>query len=214
MAVNPGNRMKYSRLFSFVSIVSIFTAGCASVSTAPAPVSAPPVETPKSAAAVPAPAPTPRPACRTLSEITNTVTPPDLYDDMVQCAKQSQYEKGADLFALAGTYTFYDALRVEDTSAHRAHGLLLQESLNSLDISRKNALKGEIKKTLGSAEKLASACAEVSRVGAPGYYPAYMVRFGKNGAAEAKSGTGLIENVDPKANWEAALTKFLHCPGL
>jgi hypothetical protein len=214
MAVNPGNRMKYSRLFSLVSIVSIFTAGCASVSTAPAPITVPPAETPRSAAAVPAPAPAPKPSCKSLSEIANTVTPPDLYDDMVQCAKQSQYEKGASLFALAGTYTFYDALRVEDASAHRAHGLLLQESLNSLDIARKNALKGEIKKTLGSAEKLTAACAEVSRIGPPAYYPGYMVRYGKNGAAEAKSGAGLIGNVDSKANWETALTKFLHCPGL
>lgn len=205
--------MTFCKTVSIVSLLAILVAGCASTPAPTVAASAPTASAANSGNAAVV-MPLPKPTCRDIAEIGNTLTPPVLYDDMVECAKESQYEKGVSLFALAGSYTFYDALRVEDTSAHRAHSQLLQESLDSLDLSRKDALKAEIKKTLGSAEKMSALCGTVAHIGAPEYYPAYMVRLGTNGAAEATSGAGLIKGIDLATAWKTSLDRFLHCPAM
>src|SRR6266511_4934720 len=59
--------------------------------------------------------------CENISSVDNTHTPPDIYKSMVKCAEKGDYAAAIYLFALAGTYTYYDRLRVVDTTAHQAH---------------------------------------------------------------------------------------------
>lgn len=151
--------------------------------------------------------------CQDVSALRSTDTPPDLYRGMVECVRQDNYAYAVYLFALAGTYTYYDALRVSDSSAHQAHSVLLQRSLSSLGKSKRDLLFEELRKTLGNKEKLPGVCAEVSRIGAPHYYPRYMVQHGMNAFFGRKAGDdGLVKNFNSRTAWEKSMIRYLHCP--
>ena len=196
-----------SRLFLLFSALSLVIAGCTTTS-------APPANTPQDKAAgtdgkTPA---LPAPTCKSVDAIGKKTIPPEIYDDMRQCALTENYDKGVALFALAGAYSFYDALRMEDPLTAQVRTDLLRDSLNSLDLPHKTALNDAIMGVLDNDEKLASICKEVARAGPPSYYPAYMILQGKDGAATVKSGGGLFTPHDTKATWAAAFNGFLHCP--
>jgi hypothetical protein len=119
---------------------------------------------------------------------------------MVECARLSKYGEGASLFALAGTYSYYDALRVADPGKHAAHTALIRQSMAKLKSDKKRELKDEIRKSLSNQDKLSVICKEVKDVGPPNYQPRYM------------AGSGSVKNIDAANGWKTALTNFLHCP--
>jgi hypothetical protein len=194
-----------SRLF-LSSTLLLALGGCATTSTQPA-------VTPQSEAGETGDtnAASPLPVCKGIADTGNKVSPPEIYDDMRQCALAGNFDKGVALFSLAGAYTFYDALRVEDASTFSVRTDLLRDSLDSLDPPRKAAFKEAIKGALGNDEKRASICKDVMRAGPPDYYPTYMILQGKDGAAVVKSKGGLIAPFDAKTAWSEALNRFLHC---
>src|SRR5262245_23451831 len=71
--------------------------------------------------------------CIPISDLKNTYTPPDLYMGMLECVNQENYSSAIFFFALAGTYAYYDTLRVADLTAHDAKSILVSASLRSLD---------------------------------------------------------------------------------
>jgi hypothetical protein len=140
-------------------------------------------------------------SCTPVSQLGNKVAPPEIYDHMVECARLSKYREGAFLFALAGTYSYYDALRVADAGKHAAHTALIRQSMAKLKSAKKNELKDEIRKSLSNQDKLTEVCKEVKDVGPPNYQPRYM------------AGNGSVKSIDVANGWKTALTNFLHCPG-
>ena len=58
--------------------------------------------------------------CVTLSEVTNEETPADIYPGVAACVKSGAYQKAALLYAVAGTFGYFDQLRVSDSSARQA----------------------------------------------------------------------------------------------
>ena len=152
--------------------------------------------------------------CAPISDLKNSYTPPDLYNGMVECINQDNYTFAVYLFALAGTYSFFDSLRVVDTTAHDAHSVLLGESLGSLDSSKKDALMNELQNTLGNSDKLPEICNELTRIGAPQYYPSYMIQHGMNAIINSSTEDALVKNFDSDTAWKTALDGYLHCPNL
>lgn len=152
--------------------------------------------------------------CGPAASLKNTDTPPDIYAGMVDCAKNGRYADAVFFFALAGTYTYFDSLRVADETAHQAHAVLLQESMEALDETMKAQFKKALYAMLGDAGRLPSVCTEISRVGAPNYFPRYMIQHGMGAVLGSNSSDGLVKEFNADAAWAKALTSYLHCPTL
>jgi len=150
--------------------------------------------------------------CVPISDLKNTFTPPDLYNGFVECINQDNYSSAVFFFALAGTYAYYDNFRVADITAHDAKSVLIQQTLVSLDSIHKNAFEQELQNTIGNSDKLLEICNEISRIGAPQYYPRYMIQHGMNAFTDGNSGDGLAKNFDSDTAWKTSLDSYLHCP--
>ena len=152
--------------------------------------------------------------CGDVSTLKNTYTPPDLYGGMVKCIKAGNYAAAVEFFALAGTYSYFDGLRVVDDTAHQAHSVLLQESLESVGVTAKTAFMQALQNTLGNHDKLPAVCRDIIHIGAPQYYPRYMVQHGMNAILDTNAGDGLVKDFDASAAWKKALGAYLHCENL
>lgn len=70
--------------------------------------------------------------CLKIEAFRNTYTAADLYQSSVACVKQGDLESAVYTFSLAGAYSYYDSMRVTDSSAHQAQTVLLMNFGNSL----------------------------------------------------------------------------------
>lgn len=149
--------------------------------------------------------------CIAPSELNSQLTPPDLYNGMVQCIKDQQYANGVYLFALAGTYSMYDTKRVSDSTAHQAHSVLAMNARNSVKESDYNKFLQAVKETFTRTEGLAMVCDRVKEIGVPNYHPTYMIQHGMGAFVGPKSSNGLVSEFDSEKAWTAALNGYLHC---
>lgn len=152
--------------------------------------------------------------CLTSSELKNTYTPPDLYNGMVQCIKNGRDKDAAFLFALAGTYSTYDTLRVSDATAHQAHSVLAMRAREAVEPSEYQRFFEVVKSTLGDPGKLPGVCREINSIGAPNYQPMYMVQHGMSAFIGANSGSGLVGHFNSTSAWRKSLESYLHCPNI
>jgi len=152
--------------------------------------------------------------CVPISDLKNTYTPPDLFKGMVECLDQDNYSSAIFFFALAGTYAYYDTLRVADSTAYDALSVLIQQSLVSLNSTQKDAFQQEFQKTFGNPDNLPALCDELMRIGAPQYYPRYMIQHGMNAFAGGNSSDELVKGFDSDTAWIKSLDEYIHCPNL
>jgi len=152
--------------------------------------------------------------CVPISGLKNTFTPPDLYNGMTECINQGNYSSAAFFFALAGTYAYYDTLRVADVTAHDAKDVLIQQNVRSLDDIQRETVGLEIQNTLENPDKLPAVCDELLRIGAPQYHPRYMIQHGMNAITGGNTEDELVKDFDSDAAWIKALTDYIHCPNL
>jgi hypothetical protein len=151
--------------------------------------------------------------CGDVYTLKNTYTPPDLYGGMLKCINAGRFSQAVYFFALAGTYTWFDGLRVVDESAAQAHSALLQESLDSLGVTAKTAFTEALQSSLGKPDKLPLICKELKRIGPPNYFPRCMVQHGMAAVIGDKVGDGLVPDFDASSAWKKALGGYLHCDG-
>lgn len=149
--------------------------------------------------------------CVNSSKLSNMATPVDLYRGVAACIKEENYSNGAFLFAMAGVYGHYDIQRVEDRTGHQAIMVMLMGVLGGLDEISREKLSAEAQKMLDHPDNLRITCNEIMRLGAPGFYPSYMVNHGLKAFMGAEK-SGLIQNFDAKSAWQKALVSYLHCP--
>jgi SepF-like predicted cell division protein (DUF552 family) len=152
--------------------------------------------------------------CIGAHEVENKYTPTDLYKAVSKCANSGMYEEGTFLFAVAGVYGRFDALRVEDKSAHQAVVVASTETLSRLDKDKQTAFMKSLKATLDNPEGLAAVCKEIVRIGPPNYFPRYMIQHGIGSLLKEGAGDGLSKDFNAKAAWEQSLNDYLHCPGI
>lgn len=150
--------------------------------------------------------------CAKPSKITSRYSPADLYRGLGVCVKKANYKDGAFLFALAGVYGRFDALRVSDTTAHQALGVLKIQTLGPIDKARREDLMAEVSNIIGDSENLHMTCNKIRKIGAPTYHPVYMIQHGMKAFTGGRTNRGLVENFDSHAAWDRALESYLHCP--
>ena len=149
--------------------------------------------------------------CEDAHTLKNTYTPLDLYAAMQACVKSKQYEEAGLFFALAGAYGTYDRMRVRDKSSHQAIQVLKMAYASDLPEDFKNHL-GQL-----SGTNLAPLCAAMRQVGAPSYFPSYMIEHGLGTIRANLEGvkpkdSPLDDSMDPQQRWQEALDSYLHCP--
>lgn len=150
--------------------------------------------------------------CADSGGLKNVYSPADLYQGLARCIGDGNYERGVLLFALAGVYGRYDTLRVADETAHQATTVLRMTYLDSFDEAKKLAFLGKLKEVLGTPDGLKNICSEVRRIGAPAYFPRYMIQHGMGAVLDDIPKDGLVAGFDPESGWETSLDSYLHCP--
>lgn len=149
--------------------------------------------------------------CVELSEVTNENNPADILNGMGKCIELKDFDKAAKLFAISGVYGTYDTYRVKDNSAHQGLVVLQQNILMNIEEKDKESLISSLNKTLERGSKeLTEVCQAIRQIGAPNYFPKYMIQHGIQAFMDSE-GNGLVEEFDSKESWELALTKYLHC---
>jgi hypothetical protein len=149
--------------------------------------------------------------CVALTAVTNAHNPADILNGMKQCIEIKEYEKAAKLFAMAGVYGIYDTFRVKDKSAHQAFLVLQLNIFESMSSGEKKTFMKHLKKQLkAGSDNLNETCQAAQKLGAPKYYPKYMIQHGIQAFLE-KTDDGLITPFDSQASWDLALKEYLHC---
>ncbi len=140
------------------------------------------------------------PGCLAPASINNTLTPPVLYQGMVSCIKSNNQNNGILLYALAGTYSYFDALRLDSDEARQAHSAMLGEALKMVSKDQQQAFWRSLNDRLSDKNQLAALCRQVQRIGKPVYTPAYL---------PLPPGGGVAGPSD--ALWHNAMNGYLHC---
>ena len=144
-------------------------------------------------------------ACVDIDQLTSQYTPVDLYQGAMRCIQEENYKYAAALHALAGTYGYFDRLRVTDRSAHQATGALMIKNYGVLTQEQKEIF-AKVRNDQYTIEEL---CSKIIKLGAPNYYPTYMINHGLNaimGKDDAvKTDFNTIEG------WKQSLDNYLHC---
>ncbi|TKI02803.1 hypothetical protein [Martelella alba] len=141
------------------------------------------------------------PGCLKGGAVNPALSPPVLYQGMISCVKAGYLADGVLLFAQAGAYSYYDALRVDTDAARRAHSTMLGEALNMLGEDQRQAFWRAINDRLGNRQQLPQLCRQIEDIGRPVYLPTYLIRPGDD-----SGGHGDAEL------WNRALKNYLHCP--
>lgn len=149
--------------------------------------------------------------CVDLSEVTNKKTPADILIGMRECIELKEFEKAAQLFAIAGVYGKYDTYRVKDKTAHQVTSILQEIILFDVDEKVKEDLVVNLQKYLkADSEELNNVCSQIQQIGAPKYYPRYMVQHGIQAFTNSEKNS-LVKNFKSKESFDLALKEYLHC---
>lgn len=148
--------------------------------------------------------------CIPLDAAKNIYTPADLYKAFAKCIQKSDYDKADDLFLLAGAYVRFDALRVADKTAHQARTVLIMNNTSEMTEQQKRDWSAHMDKLTPGSERLAEICAKIQKIGAPDYYPAYMIQHGIQAFSKEKTAP-LVPDFNPQSAWQSILENALHC---
>ena len=158
--------------------------------------------------------------CPRLASLDGSQTPEQLYRGAARCMRRSDTDTAVVLFSLAAAYGRYDALRVNDPSAHQAGMLLRLVALQQLNEPQREALSRGVAAALSEPEANPDLCAAIERIGPPTYQPDYMLRHGlaslRRSLPEARSSApmpngGLVQGFNGDEAWNQVLDRFLRC---
>ena len=146
-------------------------------------------------------------ACIGMDKVRNDYTPADLMVAYVKCTRAGRYDDALVLMLVAGTYARFDTLRVSDVSAHDAFQAI------EADIPRDEKVVAGMqpvfeKDKAANSPELAKFCTDLKHLGAPNYYPAYMIAHGMGAFL---GGGGLVKDFDAKKGWKTAVDQYMHC---
>lgn len=151
--------------------------------------------------------------CIESGKVKPNYTPTDLYKAMSKCVISGKYKEGVFLFAVAGAYGRFDAYRVADRTAHQAVTVARMQAVSPLSKDKITAFQNSLKTILSNPQGLAEVCKEIKQIGAPDYYPRYMIQHGMNAFLKGGEVNKLVANFNARAAWKKSLDTYLHCPG-
>lgn len=140
--------------------------------------------------------------CRADASTSASGGPDALYAEMNACVKAQQFDRAVFLYALAGSYTWFDAQRVATQYARMAHGKRLGEALSQLSEKQVSQLWDHIRATMQDPKKQAKICEQVKQTGMPTHSAGYM--------RIDKSMTNSEAPVE-RHFWESAVNNYLLC---
>jgi GTPase Era involved in 16S rRNA processing len=154
--------------------------------------------------------PTHQLGCITLDNIQNVDTAADLVAAYAACRDTGRYDDAVQLLLAAGTYAYFDTLRVADTTSHDA--LVAMEANNPPSDAERPFMMATIKKSYDrGSPAMMKICVVLKQVGPPDYRPDYMIRHGMGSFFGGGGNDGLVADFDAKAAWKTSLDKWLHC---
>jgi hypothetical protein len=118
---------------------------------------------------------------------------------------------GVNLFALAGAYATFDGERVSDKSAAQAKTALIMTTFSVVSPEKKKIFSDKTKLDTNDPSLHEALCADIEKIGAPNYYPKYMILHGIKAFTGNPYDGALVDNFDPTATWSKVKTVYLHC---
>jgi hypothetical protein len=150
--------------------------------------------------------------CIPIAAAKSNMTPADLYPGVLSCIDQSRYDMATALFALAGIYARFDAERISDKTAGQAGEVLIMNTFATLTQDRKTQFGAAFNRVTGSPQSLGPLCAAIEKIGAPEYYPKYMILHGMKAFMDDPYKDALAAEFDKAATWRRLQSDYLHCP--
>ncbi len=151
--------------------------------------------------------------CAPVSKLNSSHTPADLYAGVAKCFKEENYDHATQMFALAGAYGRFDEQRVSDTSAHQAIQVLHMQTFQNINSEMKDKFQDRVREFLSvGAPKLGELCSEIRKLGAPTYFPWYMIQHGMEAFGPEQPNRGLVPDFSATEAWAKSLDTYLHCP--
>ena len=150
-------------------------------------------------------------ACVPAHEVAPSQTPADIVQGVKECIQQESYDSAADLLLLADVYGSFDRSRVSDPTAHQAMVVLRMQAFELLEAEAREVFVEHLQSLVAEgSDKHRAFCADVRAVGAPEYFPRYMIQHGMD-AFLSSGGDPLVDGFDGAAEWERLLADYLKC---
>jgi len=143
--------------------------------------------------------------CTQLSKLNNSMTPVELFYGVSDCIAQDKYTDGVNMYMLLGSYGWFDTMRVTDKSAHQAVAVLKMYVGQQMAENKKQQWFNAVDSAMIEQNKRAL-CTQIRSIGAPSYYPDYMINHGLGGQQEP-----ILSGFDAKSTWENTLKSYLKC---
>ena len=148
--------------------------------------------------------------CIKAESVKNTYTPYILYQSIPKCMLEGDVDSSAFLWRMVKIYGRYDMLRVKDETAKAAIDYLEMRLLQH-DLDKDKAKK--LAEAVNTSFSITEMCAQVKRIGAPDYHPAYMIEHGIEAMTEkSRDYDGLVPNYSREANWREIINRYMKCP--
>jgi hypothetical protein len=150
--------------------------------------------------------------CISIEKVRSIYTAADLYRSTRQCLDADQYALAAPLFALAGGYGRFDAMRIADETAGQGITILVMNVGDGLTASQKQGFMAAVHQIHDDPEKHARLCARLALIGPPDYIPVYLIAHGLGTrGAEKSDANGLNPDFDAATAWSRILSDGLLC---
>lgn len=151
----------------------------------------------------------PSPAgCIKVNELTNQQNPVDIFTGLNTCLINHDYKNAAELYFAGMSYGLFDAKRVSDNTAHQAIIVLRMNVFSSQSQDVMEKLQTELTKITSENTEI---CRSLINLGAPVYYPNYMVQHGIRAFTDQGKTDGLIEHFDSGSSWKEVLSASVKC---
>lgn len=158
-------------------------------------------------------APTQDLGCIGLDQVKAQDTSADLFNAIFECIEAGRFDAAAALFLVATTYAAFDSRRVADSSA-RDGGSVQARELSAKQTQAQRASLGVALEAVLRPDAVATGCAALVKIGAPDYFPRYLVLHGIGAVVNPNidEKTALVANFDRDAAWIELLRTFVKCP--
>lgn len=115
------------------------------------------------------------PPCLATDEITNTMTPPELYMNAQTCLKEKDKGQAALLFFMATTYAAYDFGRVENPKKVDMLKELGQKFSSGQTMEENNEFGAFMRTQMSAPPTMYPLCQKILNIGPPMYAPDYLL---------------------------------------
>lgn len=139
-------------------------------------------------------------SCYNDEDVLNTLVPAFLYTKMNHCVRMHAYQQATFFFALAGSYTWYDAANADTYFARSQHKKLLADAFQAMPAAEREQTWSHIKSIMQDSTQHKALCQKVEQTGKPVYTPVYMLKNQTENKQQVQS-----------FSWSEAIRQYLHC---